>query len=89
MLVVSPKRATTGTTAIFISPRNKARRWCVRDVGETQCVSDVPDATGSGRFEIHGCTGMFGGLAVFSELTVEFGCPRRPVAPSNREFPLP
>ena len=33
--------------------------------------------------------GFLGGLAVFSELTVEFGCPRRPVAPSNREFPLP
>ena len=33
--------------------------------------------------------GCLGGLAVFSELTVEFGCPRRPVAPSNREFPLP
>jgi len=28
-------------------------------------------------------------LSVFSELTVEIGCPRRPVAPSNREFPLP
>ena len=28
-------------------------------------------------------------LAVFSELTVEIGCPRRPVAPSNREFPVP
>ena len=56
---MSPKRATAGATAIFISPRNKARRWWVRDVGEPQCVSDVPDATGSDRFEIHGCTGMF------------------------------
>ncbi len=27
--------------------------------------------------------------AVFSELTVEIGCLRRPVAPSNREFLFP
>ena len=52
----------------------------------------VPDAGNNWRAETSSNEGQpieNSELAVFSELTVEIGCPRQPVAPSNREFPLP
>ena len=86
---MAPKRATTGTTAIFISPQKKSEGGVFETLGSLNVLATfrMPrEVVGLKSTVVPGC---LGGLAVFSELTVEFGCPRRPVAPSNREFPLP